>query len=249
MTALTRVAAAARAVGGTAGPLAFNIPGGMNIDVRTQALAAGWDGVSAVTATVTANIGSTSIGSPALIVAGSFPGSVSLIINSGVYVVGKGGSSPGGRVTESGGPALSVSTSVNVTNNGTIGGGGGAGAYNNRNGAQGGGGAGLNPGLGVLGNAGLTTGGNSSGVAGGAPGTNGGNATNSIGGGSGGGLGGTGGSCDGYYDTRRTDANVGDSDPEGSAGYTDGGAAGAAVLGMSFVFWQVVGTRYGALNS
>lgn len=264
MTALQRTAAAGRRIGVSAGlALAFNIPGGMNIDVRTAALAAGWDGLGKVTATVTANVGSTSIGTSALVVAGAFPAGVEVVVASGVYVVGKGGYSHGNGTSgsgnaENGGPALSVSVPVTVTNNGIIGGGGGAGAYNVHYNYAGGGGAGLTAGASGLGaNGTLTNGGAWAHAYGGNPGQNGGNAVGSIqggGGAGGGGLGGAGGSCDGFWSTNgdyENSQNPGDSGDANDYydGTTQGGAAGAAVLGNANITWAVNGTRYGPLNS
>ena len=114
----------------------FNLPSGTNLDLRTQAIASGWNGVRPVAVYIPSGviIGSTSTSSYALTIQGSFPNGVTLINNG--YIVGmggSGGSTPYGgygysQNGTSGGPALQVLTSVTITNNGTIGGGGGGGS-------------------------------------------------------------------------------------------------------------------------
>jgi len=224
------------------GRIAFNIAGGQSLNLATLASAAGWDGKSAFDATITANVGSTSTGTPSLTVPSTVPAGSSLTINSGVYLVGAGGAGTGG----SGGPALSVTLSsgkLTVTNKGIIGGGGGGGASN------GGGGAGFTAGVGTGGGASgtLTNGGNGAGAgcdgagAGGGAGSSGG----AGGGGGGGGLGGTGGQAASCY---------GDSDPSDPGGIRFGGyggaqgAAGAAINGTTYVTLVNTGTIYGAQN-
>ena len=99
-----------------------------NADLRTLALAAGWEGQARVVATLGSGvyISSNSTGTPALTVTGSFPNGVQLI-NSG-YIVGMGGAGGNGSTQtgpgfdgSAGGLALSVSTSVSINNIGTIG--------------------------------------------------------------------------------------------------------------------------------
>lgn len=262
MTVLTRAIAASRKLAVSA-DFSFTIPGGMNINLRAAAVSAGWDGVAKVTATVTANVGSTSVGTPALVVDGSFPASVTLIVASGIYLVGRGGSSSAYALTnEAGGPALSALVPVSVQNNGIIGGGGGAGAYNSATGYLGQGGAGLNVGTGFSNSSQytptITTGGNYYNTPGGPAGQAGGDATttnfNGGAGGGGGGLGGKGGDCDGEH-VEPGDYYVSGGDAGGDyqgivpASYTYGGAPGAAVLGNNKVTWVTVGTRYGAINA
>ena len=114
----------------------FNLTSGTNLDLRTQAIASGWNGVRPVAVYIPSGviIGSTSTSSYALTIQGSFPNGVTLINNG--YIVGmggSGGSTPYGgygysQNGTSGGPALQVLTSVTITNNGTIGGGGGGGS-------------------------------------------------------------------------------------------------------------------------
>ena len=104
-----------------------------NADLRSLAVAAGWNQSSAVIATVASNvyIYSTSTGTAGLTISGSWPGGVTLVNNG--YIMGKGGD--GGVVSSatysgspgSGGPAISLGVSCSITNNSYIGGGGGAG--------------------------------------------------------------------------------------------------------------------------
>jgi len=118
----------------------FNIPSYYsytNFDFRSYLVNQGWDQNRPVTLVNNGTIGSTSTGSYAMTISGSFPHGATFI-NYG-YVVGAGGaggssewliakgysqfSATGG----SGGPALYVSTGVTIYNYGVIGGGGGGG--------------------------------------------------------------------------------------------------------------------------
>lgn len=104
-----------------------------NYNLKSAAIAAGWDQVKPLNATITINagvaVGSTSTSTYAFDTGTSFPtGSTLAIINNG-YIVGAGGqggnaSSTNGAV---GGPALRAQVPISITNNGTIGGGGGGG--------------------------------------------------------------------------------------------------------------------------
>lgn len=105
-----------------------------NLNLRTWALANGWNGTVEAIIEIPADtyIYSTSTGSAGLIINGSWPGGVT-VINNG-YIMGMGGS--GGSVIsggstayagESGGPAISLGVSCSITNNSYIGGGGGGG--------------------------------------------------------------------------------------------------------------------------
>lgn len=155
-----------------------------NADLRSLAVAAGWNQSSAVIATVNGGvyIYSTSTGTAGLTISGSWPGGVTLVNNG--YIMGKGGD--GGVVSSatysgspgSGGPAISLGVSCSITNNSYIGGGGGAGgnAYTNpgsgasgSNTAVGGGGAGGGNGSGCC----NTSSGFTAGGAGGGPGASG----------------------------------------------------------------------------
>jgi hypothetical protein len=108
----------------------------LNANLRTLAIAAGWDQTTKLIATINSAVYvySNSTGTPALTVSGSFPNGVTLINNG--YILGMGGSggaggsSPSGSgvIGDSGGLALLVQTAVTIDNaSGTIGGGGGGG--------------------------------------------------------------------------------------------------------------------------
>jgi hypothetical protein len=108
-----------------------------NVDFRTYVVNQGWDQNRPVILVNNGTIGSTSTGSYAMTISGSFPNGATFI-NYG-YVVGAGGaggssewliakgysqfSATGGN----GGPAIYVSTGVTIYNYGIIGGGGGGG--------------------------------------------------------------------------------------------------------------------------
>jgi hypothetical protein len=211
----------------------FNIASTQSdVNLRTLAIAAGWNGTTAVQATINGGVilSGSNTSSPGLVVDGSWPGGVTLINNG--YINGMGGSggaqdSAGGAT---GGVALAVSVALTLNNaSGVIaggGGGGGAGAftpdrYVPTNGGGGGGGqtgstnsaGGLNAGAGtfsgpgaggVYSPSGATTG--NYGAAGGAWGTAGGSASGG------------------------------------------GGASGAAVSGNGNITWVSYGTYYGALT-
>ena len=95
------------------------------------------------TATITVNSGvtiySTSTSTPALTISGATTGDSIVLINNGV-IMGKGGDG-GSSPAQAGGPALSISANISITNNGYIVGGGGAG-YGMGGGGAGGGKAG-----------------------------------------------------------------------------------------------------------
>ena len=150
---------------GKANQFSFNITSNQaNANLRSLAIAAGWNGTSKVLATINSGIYvySTSTGTPGLTVDGSWPGGIFLTNNGYIMGMGGGGATaqyntlnPGGT---SGGPAISLGVSVSITNNSYIGGGGGGGGGtrvgNNPTGGGGaGGGAGGYDG-GVLGGAG-----------------------------------------------------------------------------------------------
>jgi hypothetical protein len=231
---------------GKANKFFFNISGGLNLNLHSLAIAAGWNQSSQLWATVTGNIGSTSTGAYALTVDGSYAQGVWLTINSGVYIVGAGGKGgDGAYATDAwpglpGGPAINCSSAVNITNNGVIGGGGGGGSsgapssYKGQwGGGAGGGGAGYVSGAGGKQNSTpYPNGPGASGTltSGGVGSTN--NANISRGG-TGGSLGQAG--AVGDYTDGRWQQNV-------------GGAAGSAIDGSGNVSWSYQGTIYGALN-
>lgn len=115
------------------------------LNLRTWALANGWNGTSAASITVAANvyIWSDNLAASALTIDGLWPGGITLI-NKG-YIIGRGGDSGG---TQNGSDAINIQ--VNLTcdsSSGYICGGGGAGGSSGGGGAGGGiGGAGEYPG-------------------------------------------------------------------------------------------------------
>jgi hypothetical protein len=117
-----------------------------NLDLHAYALTDGWPGSSKLVATISpgVSITSPSTGSSAMTISGAFPGGVEVINNGSI--IGRGGNAgaggsgfayvgPGnlpygatpGAAGGAGGTALSVSSTVTITNNGTIAGGGGGG--------------------------------------------------------------------------------------------------------------------------
>ena len=136
-----------------------------NLDLRAWLVSVGWNQTlkAFVTVAAGARIYSTSVGTPAILIQGSFPQGVALINNG--WIMGKGGHGgwPEGPTAEAGGDAISVTTNDGVTiqnnqsNGGVIGGGGGGGAggrapyvgtYHMGGGGAGGGNGGGNPTIG-----------------------------------------------------------------------------------------------------
>lgn len=218
-------------------------------NLRSLAIAAGWNQSDALLVTNNAIISSDTTGTPALTINGSFPNGLIFVNNS--YVVGMGGTggSPN-SVGNPGGAALSVSSGVTITNNGVIaggGGGGGAGSSWSWNGLD-------RSCSGSAGASGLTQApatanqyGFPSSYPSGGPDANGlystggasfvwgyGGRVSSPGGvgGGWGAAGDTGGGVDGAYNY---------------TGYA-GGAGGAAVTGNGFITWSATGTRYGSVS-
>ena len=260
----TTGAASARAYGaGGVNLFKFTISSNQtNADLRTLALAAGWDGKAQPVATIGSGVyvSSSSTGSPALTITGSFPNGVQLI-NSG-YIVGiggAGGSGSGQQTTgypgNAGGLALSVSTAVYINNLGTIGGGGGGGggggaATENTYGWGGGGGGGGQSGANNSsgGAAGDTYFQRSRAAAAGSSGTSSGAGTGDIGGAApnpqaSGGVGGTGGAWGSAGSTGASGSWIGGTTAGGA-----GGAAGAAITGNSNIIWIAFGTRLGSIS-
>jgi Phage tail fibre adhesin Gp38 len=204
-------------------------------NLRSLALAAGWNGTDAVLATNNANISSNTTGTPALTINGSFPNGL-VFVNNG-YIVGMGGAGGNyGQAGNAGGTALTVSSAVSITNNGTIAGGGGGGGSSPVFGwggvdlttPGGGGGSGLTQSLGG-------TGGNWTGN----PSTLSGSFYSVPGAGFAQGNGGV------------LNSPSGSGGAWGAAGVTGGyagGAGGAAVNGNSFITWLATGTRTGAVS-
>ena len=109
-----------------------------NLNLRSGAVSAGWDGSSALTVIINSNvyIWSDTTSTAAMIISGSFPGGLS-ITNNG-KIMGKGGNgAPIGATAQptDGGPAISCSSTCTINNSssGYIGGGGGGGAPANYN--------------------------------------------------------------------------------------------------------------------
>jgi hypothetical protein len=250
---------------GKSNAFTFNLTG-TTVNLRTAALAAGWNGSTKVIATVGPGIAitSSSTGSAALTVNGAFPGGVDLVNNG--TIVGRGGAGGrGGSYNNSpvpataggaGGIALSVSTAITITNNGTVagggGGGGGGGNQTNQNderevnGGGGGGGAGNGTGGGGT---------NPGYFDGGSPGNAGTPTTAGTGGPSSpplspytGGNGGNGGGLGAAGSSGQAATGPSGGAPSGIRPPGGGGAAGACTSGNSNITWAVTGTRLGALN-
>lgn len=233
-----------------------------NYNLRDAAIAAGWDGVSPLAATLTigasAVIGSSSVSTAALDSGDSFPVGSQWTIEIGVGAVisGKGGAGTSCRWVsassgywasnggpEAGGTALRTRIPTVVTNNGTLAGGGGGGGFvggytlngATSGGQAGGGGAGNSVGVG-----GSLTHEYYGGLANASNGTatTGGAGSSYAGdgtGGSGGALGQAG--ADGTYYTFG-----------GGSAPTGGGAAGKYADGNSYITWNVAGTRLGGVS-
>lgn len=245
-----------------------------NLDLRTFALNAGWNGAGMLLVEINSGVfvGSNSTGVPALTISGSFPKGVRLINNG--FIVGMGGAGGqggslidgGGFVTgisgqpgANGGIALSASTAVSIINNSVIAGGGGGGGGGARDvdgsgkvsaSAYGGGGGGgrssqFNSAGGLRG-ADYIQGANTPGTAG--------NAGTS----SSPGAGGAGGSTQGIsrWLSAGAGGNGGDWGSGGASGQASpwapdfgaGGSAGAAVSGNGNITWLATGSRYGAIT-
>jgi hypothetical protein len=109
-----------------------------NYNLKSAAIAAGWDQTVPLVATITINssiyVYSTSTGSYAFDTGSSFySGSTLALVNNGT-ILGRGGNGGNGGLNATpgtaggtGGPAFIARYAINVTNNGTIGGGGGGG--------------------------------------------------------------------------------------------------------------------------
>lgn len=222
-----------------------------NINARTLAIAAGYDGVTPINLTMSVSagvvVGSASTSTPALDLRG-FPvdSTISLTVGSAAYVVGAGGAAGNGAAWDQtpgngqiGGDAIKADRETVITNLGTVaggaGGGGGGRGYTSDGsygctGGNGGGGAGDI----VAGSASLTTGQN------GSPGVV---RPDGFEAGGAGGKGGNLGSAGAYGEDRP--ANFNGSRPAQASG----GAAGYYMRGNAFVTWATVGTRLGNLAS
>lgn len=200
-----------------------------NYNIRSAAIAAGWDQSTPLQATITNNgvIGSNSTGAWALVTDGSYPAGSSITIINNNYITGRGGDGGncGPQNGGAGGPAFLAQCPCTVYNNGVIqGGGGGGGAGQSPWGGGGGGsgypggnggiGGGYDDGMGSNGRVGTLTAGGIGGFYYGAPG------------------GGPG--------------SAGAQTPTQYVGY--GGAGGQAVGGNGYISWGATGTRYGAIG-
>jgi hypothetical protein len=221
---------------------------------------------------------SDSLSTPAITINGGLSAGDTLTLVNNGFIMGKGGTGGRGTLTagESGGPAMSLSTSLQITNNSYIGGGGGGGTQGGGGGAGGGDGGisfttdfNLRGRGGSPGNSG-TAGGGECGGGGGRimPGVGGaGTGGAGQGGGAGGGGGGTG-SAAGSGGNGGSEGNAGNAGSGsswggggggwGAAGRTGyyygfgvpaGGSGGKAInLNGYAVTWIVNGTVYGAVS-
>ena len=231
---------------GTANVFNFTISSNASqLNLRSAASSAGWDGSSPVHATINSGvvIYSGSTGSYAMVINGSWSGGVTLTNNG--TILGKGGSGGNGAFSGhcnpktqgcycagqtqsatsagSGGPALQISSAVTIINaNGRIAGGGGGG------GGIGHGAAGSS--YGNNGSAGSLTGAGSGGGSFQGNGCNSGDVS---------GAGGAGGSYG-------ASGSAGGNAPGSSQ--SSGGSAGAATSGQSNVTWTSTGTRNGSVG-
>lgn len=224
-----------------------------NYNLRTAALAAGWDGATPLRATVTVTstgiVGSSSTSGYAFDTGVGFPAGTELnLVNQG-YIVGAGGAGGWGEGASlstngaAGGPALRAQAAICITNGGTIGGGGGGGDTGPA--ASGGSGTGedpswFSPGPGGGGGAGFIAGaGGSGGVYAATVAPAGSTGTLTAGGAGGPSIGfGAGGYGGALGSAGQEIANT--------ARYP--GAGGAAVVGNANITWVSVGTRLGSLT-
>jgi hypothetical protein len=142
-TIITRGAISSKGFGLTSGSLWKGLISSnqSNLDLYTYAVANGYPGSGAIQITIAPGVYvyATSTANAGLTIPSSFGAGNLTLINNG-YIQGQGGDagvSPGTVTGGSGGPAMSISTPIILTNNSYIGGGGGAGG-----GYDGGGGAG-----------------------------------------------------------------------------------------------------------
>ena len=250
---------------GKANQFAFTISTNQtNANLRSLAVAAGWNQTSRVSATIAGGVtlSSNNTGIAALTVSGSFPGGVAVINNGSIIGMGGNGGN-GGGAGANGGAAFLTSVAVTVTNNGAFyggggGGGGGSAAFNgcdsygcsHTTGGSGGGGGRSSLAANSAGGSGVTAGGQSSNCRG-----NNGNAGTSSGAGSGGAMvycvvyGGAGGNG-GDYGAAGSRGGFVDSPYGGGpySGFGPGGSGGEAVIGNSNITWLAFGTRLGAIT-
>ena len=244
--------------------------------MRNAAIAAGWDQVTPLTATVTVNdfVGGSSTGAYAFRTGSPFPAGSSITIINNHWIVGAGGAGGNGAYYY-GGPygtyagtnggagnhALAIEVGgVNIYNNGVIcagGGGGGGGGFAvipPAHAYDGGGGGGGN---GVVGGIGGSPGYTPIGVQGqhGAAGTYYAGGTGGLlgiiakpSGGNGGSYGAAGGPGSESLYWVANPCDPGDGYYKTLLPATSGGAGGYAVVGNSNGIWHVVGNRYGTIG-
>ena len=206
-----------------------------NYNLRSAAIAAGWDGVAVLDAIVTVASGivlsANSTSTYGFDTGSGFPAGSTLGLVLGGYVCGMGGAGDSGSSGGSaGGPALRAQYAITIDASGGViaGGGGGGGGYG---GGGGGGRSGRTSSAG--GGGGAAAGTFSSGGKGG--GTYAGN----------GGTTGPGGDGDIYYGG----GGGGWGAKGGNGGWGgNGGSGGAAVVGNSYITWINTGTRYGDIT-
>lgn len=228
-----------------------------NVNARSTAIAAGWNGTSVLNFTINSGVeaSSTTPSTAAFTVDGSFPNGI-IVTNNG-YITGRGGKGArGGASTansEAGGTALACSSAVTFYNNGEIRGGGGGGGCGNGQTIEGsvwpGGGGGGGAGYGSAGGTGGSTrgyngthatgGSNGSRTGGGARG-NGSQSNGSLRGGHGGAGGGNGATGGAGGNGTGGGSNAG--------GKRNPGAGGNAVTGNSNISWSSTGTRVGGIS-
>lgn len=247
----------------------------LNYNLNDRAVAAGWNQVLPLIATVTVNsgvvVGSAATTTPAFTV-NTVPSGSSLRLNvsPGAYIVGRGGDGGYGGGDQpdmyqpglGGGPALWTSSPISIDNQGVIGGGGGGGGgggigswtHVNEYGtplwtmyACGGGGGG------GAGNVAGACARNGDGTGGWLDINGGGTVTGSGGTLTLGGVGGAAGSSlEGSAGVGGTGGNLGQAGASGGTGTgghvgRTGGAGGQAVIGNSYITWIATGARYGSL--
>lgn len=204
-----------------------------NLDLRTAAISAGWNGTTKVVCTINGGVQIYTLGGGgvALTITGSFPGGLTL--NNYGVMSGTGGSGGSAGVDSSGaggaggpggagGSGLAVYVACTIYNYGSIWGSGGGG------GGGGGGGNGACPG---------GSGGNGAGYP----------STTGSSGGAGTGLYGGAGAAGGNLGVNGTAGNPGTLAPFGGSGGT-AGPFGYAVIGYANVSWGVLGTINGATS-
>jgi hypothetical protein len=192
-----------------------------NFNLRTWALANGWNATLPATITLNSSvyIYSTATGTPALTIDGAWPGGVTFVNNGFVMGMGGvGGEFTVGKYGGAGGNAISLGVACSIVNNSYIGGGGGGG----RNGTFTGGGGGAGGGVGGT-SAGATP---DPGGTGGAIGTAGGRGGIMCGGGGGRIMPGTGGA-----------GGPGNSDYQTAGGYGGGSGGGGSGSMADFGNW------------